>query len=201
LHDLAPGVRCAVSAYIIQPLLFKTINHRLGHRRSLHVKLYNYLHGIQKDNEFPSINSHSLQKLCHMSQNIIQSCRACLQADVCTFRLFMKQSLVARKKKCRHHSMKSAILRDTYKVHTVPEIYLLKCALYSVTNSTSPTLCISVLRISMNPITANNAHGKILLMTPQNRLYYGSIWQKTGTAQTFQPKPPSEFQQQFFNQY
>jgi hypothetical protein len=35
----------------------------------------------------------------------------------------------------------------------------------------------------MRPITVNNANEKILLITPQNRLFYGSIWQKTGTTQ------------------
>jgi len=84
--------------------------------------------------------------------------------------------------------MKAAMLRNTYILHSAPKIYLLKCALYSVTNNIWPTLYTEVTWISTNPITAKNAHGKILLMTPQNRLYYGSIWQKTGIAQNLSAK-------------
>jgi hypothetical protein len=32
--------------------------------------------------------------------------------------------------------MKAAMLRNTYKVHSAPKIYLLNCALYSITNDT-----------------------------------------------------------------
>jgi hypothetical protein len=101
----------------------------------------------------------------------------------------MKQSLVVRKKKSRHHSHESCHAQEYIQSIGTPELYLLKCALYSVTNNTWPTLSTEVIRFSTNPITVNNARGKILLMTPQNIGIMAQYGRKLVLPKTFQPKP------------